>query len=78
MENKNVKYILNRTKFLKEGGLNPLSPTIHDTLEKAQAKFHRNIGTDMDDETLSGSVSVITDTEGMRHDNYVWGEIIEA
>lgn len=71
------KYFLNRVKFLKSGGVKEQTPSIHDNLKSAQAKFYRNIGTDMDDETLSGSVSVITDTKGGSHDSYAWGDIVE-
>lgn len=73
----NIKYVLNRVKFLKTGGVKEQTPTIHDDLKSAQAKFHRNIGTDMDDTTLSGSVSIITDTKGGYKDSFSWGEIIE-
>lgn len=72
-----IMYFLNRVKFLKAGGVKEQMPTVHDSLKSAQAKFHRNIGTDMDDETLSGSVSVITDSEGERHDHFSWGIIAE-
>lgn len=71
-------YILNRVKFLANGGVKEQTPTIHEDLKSAQAKFHRNIGNDMDDTTLSGSVSVITDSKGGEYDNFSWGEIIES
>lgn len=72
-----MKYLLNRTKFLVNGGVKALEPSVHDDLKSAQAKYHRNIGTDMDDTTLSGSVTVITDTLGNRYDYFSWGEIVE-
>lgn len=73
----NVKYLLNRTKFLANGGVKALEPSVHDDLQSAQAKYHRNIGTDMDDTTLSGSVSVITDTDGNSYESFTWGKIVE-
>lgn len=70
-------FILNRTKFQKDGTIKSVETSLHDTLSSALAKHYRNIGADMEDEKLSGSVSVITDTLGNRHEGYSWGEIIE-
>lgn len=68
----NQIFILNRTKVLADGTLKSVEQSYHDTLVKAQTKFHRNISTDMDDDNLNGSISVITDTYGNRHDSFVW------
>lgn len=70
-------YFLSRIKFLKNGGVKEQTTTTHEDLKSAQAKYHRNIGTDMDDDTLSGSLTVILDSDGNRIDGYSWGEIIE-
>lgn len=73
-----MKYFLNRVKFLANGGVKAQEPSVHDDLHSAQAKFHRNVGTDMDDSTLSGSVSMITDEKGNPYDAYSWGEVKEV
>lgn len=70
-------YVLNRTKFTKTGEKKSVEQSFFNELQPAQAKFHRNIGADMDDTTLSGSFTVITDTKGNIYDNFGWGEIIE-
>lgn len=71
-------YFLSRVKFLKEGGVKPVETSVHNDLKSAQAKFHRNVGTDMDDATLNGSFSVIVDSDGNRRDFFTWGEIVEV
>lgn len=72
----NTMYILNRTKFMKNGGVKVVEPSVDENPRVIEAKYHRNIGFDLEDATLSGSVSVITDTLGNRIDGYSWGEII--
>lgn len=69
-------YILNRTKFLKEGGVKAVENTYDENKRTLEAKYHRNISQDLDDTTLSGSVSVILDSYGNRIEGYSWGEII--
>lgn len=73
-----IKFYLQRVKFLKSGGTKIILATEHNSLAEAQAKYHRNISEDLLDETLSGSVSVITDSTGERHDRYSWGEILNT
>lgn len=67
-----LTYILNRTKILNDGTMKSVEQSYHDTLMKAQTKFHRNIATDMEDSTLNGSISIITDTMLNKHDSFVW------
>lgn len=73
-----MRYYLQRVKYLKNGGTKIILATEHKSLVEAQAKYHRNISEDILDETLSGSLSVIINSKGMREDFYEWGEIIEA
>lgn len=65
-------YILNRTKILADGTLKSVEQSYHKTLLEAQTKYHRNISTDMSDETLKGSISIITDTKGLKYDDFEW------
>lgn len=65
-------FILNRTKVLNDKTLKAVEQTFHDTLADAEAKFHRNIASDITDENLFGSISIITDTLGNKHDAYTW------
>lgn len=71
------KYYVMRVKYLKDGTIKKSEVMEYDSRQAAIAKFHSNMGTDMVDETLSGSMCTVIDQYGNQipEATYSWGNI---
>lgn len=73
-----MKYYVMRVKHLKDGTTKKSEVMEYDSRERAIAKFHSNLGADMADETLQGSMcAVINGMGGMEKTEY-WESVAET
>ena len=63
-----------RVKFLKDGTTKKSEVMDYQTRNEAMAKFHTNLGADMGDDTLSGSMCTVINSHGGQEANEYWGE----
>lgn len=66
-------FFVTRVKFLKDGTIKKSELMSYDTLNQAVAKFHSNLGTDMEDSTLKGSMCTVTNSHGGQEKTEYWG-----
>lgn len=63
-----------RVKFVKDGTTKKSEVMDYETRNEAMAKFHTNLGTDMSDSTLSGSMCTVINSHGGQEAHEYWGE----
>jgi len=63
-----------RVKFLKDGTTKKSEVMDYETRDQAVAKFHTNLGTDMVDETLKGSMCTVINSHGGQECKEYWGQ----
>ena len=59
-----MNYYVVRVKLLLDGTTKKSELMEYDTRQEAVAKFHSNLGTDMADDTLAGSMCVVLNGHG--------------
>lgn len=69
------KYYVMRIKYLKDGTIKKSEVMEYDTEQAALAKFHTNLGTDMVDDMLSGSMCTVINQYGEQIETSYWGHI---
>lgn len=73
-----MKYYVIRIKYLLDGTEKKSEIMSYDTITRAVAKFHSNMGTDMLDESLKGVLCMVVNSEGGILENKKWNaEIID-
>ena len=73
-----MKYYVMRVKYLKDGTTKKSEVMEYDSRERAIAKFHSNLGTDMVDETLQGSMCVVINGMGGMEKTEYWEAVAET
>lgn len=58
------RFFVIRVKWLKDGTIKKSEVMDYDSRIRALAKFHTNIGTDMSDDTLCGSMCAVINNSG--------------
>lgn len=66
-------YFVTRVKFLKNGEIKKSELMSYEDRNTAVAKFHSNLGTDMVDDTLKGSMCTVTNSHGGQECKEYWG-----
>ena len=66
-------YFVTRVKFQKDGVVKKSELMAYNDKIQALAKFHTNLGTDMEDETLKGSMCTVTNSHGGQEASEYWG-----
>lgn len=66
-------FFVTRVKYLKNGEVKKSELMSYDTLNQALAKFHTNLGTDMVDESLKGSMCTVINSHGGQEAREYWG-----
>lgn len=66
------RYFVARVKELKDGTFKKSEVMDYDDKQSAVAKLYTNIGTDMDDDTLQGSMCTVLDKEGNEVKRDTW------
>lgn len=69
------KFYVVRVKWLKDGSIKKSELMSYETQNQAIAKFHANLGADMGDETLSGSMCTVLNQLGESITSNYWGHI---
>lgn len=67
-----MKFFVVRVKFLKDGTLKKSELMEYDSKVRAVAKFHSNVGTDMDDDSLAGGMCVVLNEHGGSEEKVYW------
>jgi hypothetical protein len=70
----NVFFVV-RVKYLKDGSIKRSEMMQYQTEQEAMAKFHTNLGADMSDDTLAGSMCVVLNAWGGDLATSSWGDI---
>lgn len=65
-------YYVVRVKYLKDGTEKRSELMAYETKQQALSKFHTNMGTDMADETLNGSMCVVLNAQGGTVEGDYW------
>lgn len=66
-------FFVTRVKFQKDGVVKKSELMSYETRNEAVAKFHTNLGTDMADATLKGSMCTVTNSHGGQECKEYWG-----
>lgn len=66
------KFFVVRVKYLKDGTIKKSELMEYATKQEAVAKFHSNLGADMVDETLQGSMCTVLNSEGGQIEVAFW------
>lgn len=66
-------FFVTRVKFLKDGTTKKSELMEYATRNEAVAKFHTNLGTDMADATLKGSMCTVINSHGGQECKEYWG-----
>lgn len=66
-------YFVTRVRFLKDSTIKKSELMSYDTKNEAMSKFHTNLGTDMADPTLKGSMCVVNNSHGGAEAHEYWG-----
>ena len=66
-------YFVTRVKFQKDGEIKKSELMSYTDRNQALAKFHTNLGTDMVDENLKGSMCTVTNSHGGQEAHEYWG-----
>lgn len=75
-EEKQMKYYLFTVQYNKtRKAENRPQPRMFNELKKAESAFYKQVGADMDNEDLGGSLNMVVNSEGGRYDDLkrVWG-----
>lgn len=67
-------YYVMRVKYQKDGTVKKSEVMDYETRDQAVAKFHTNLGTDMVDDTLKGSMCTVINSHGGQEAKEYWGE----
>lgn len=67
-------YYVMRVKYLKDGTTKKSEVMDYETRDQAVAKFHTNLGADMVDDTLKGSMCTVINSHGGQETKEYWGE----
>ena len=70
-----MNYYVMRIKYQKDGTVKKSEVMEYETKQKAEAKFHTNLGTDMEDENLQGSMCTVINGMGGQEMSEFWGVI---
>lgn len=65
-------YYVVRVKYLKDGTEKRSELMAYETKNQAMSKFHQNLGTDMADDTLKGSMCTVINEHGGQEDKEFW------
>lgn len=68
------RYFVERVKYLKDGTFKKSEQMDYATLKAAEKKFYQNVSTDMDDDTLCGSVNLVLNSIGGQIDTKFWSD----
>ena len=68
-----MNFYVMRVKYQKDGVVKKSEVMEYDTAQQALAKFHTNLGTDMSDDTLQGSMCTVINGRGGQVENGFWG-----
>lgn len=66
-------FFVTRVKFQKDGVVKKSELMSYETRNQAVAKFHNNLGADMEDATLKGSMCTVTNSHGGQECKEYWG-----
>lgn len=69
-----MEFYVFRVRYQLDGTTRKSEIMTYDTLRKAEAKCHKNLGEDMSDDTLSGGVCMVVSENGDIPVKVVWGE----
>lgn len=61
-----------RVKYLKDGTEKRSELMAYETRNQAMSKFHQNLGADMADDTLKGSMCTVINEHGGQEDKEYW------
>ena len=67
-----MNYYVMRIKYQKDGQVKKSEVMEYDTRQAAIAKFHTNMGTDMADDTLKGSMCTVINGMGGQEEAEFW------
>ena len=67
-----MNYYVMRIKYQKDGQVKKSEVMEYDTRQSAVAKFHTNMGADMADSTLKGSVCTVINGMGGQEEAEYW------
>ena len=70
-----MKYYVMRIKYQKDGTIKKSEVMDYDTKQAAEAKFHNNLGADMADENLMGSMCTVINSMGGQEMTKFWGNL---
>lgn len=62
-----------KVKFLKDGSMKESPVMTYEEPNRAKAKFHKNLGEDMDDSTLKGGMCTVINSHGGQECKEYWG-----
>lgn len=65
-------YYVVRVKYLKDGTEKRSELMAYESKQEAVAKFHNNLGTDMSDDTLKGSMCTVINYQGGQLEREYW------
>lgn len=66
------RYFVERVKYLKDGTHKKSEQMEYATIKAAEKKFYQNVGNDMDDSTLCGSMNVLLNSIGGQIEKKFW------
>ena len=66
-------YFVTRVKYLLNGDIKKSELMSYGTRNEALAKFHTNLGTDMEDPELKGSMCTVINSHGGQECKEYWG-----
>ena len=69
-----MEYYVMRVKYLKDGTVKKSEVMSYATKQEALAKYHTNMGTDMVDDTLKGSMCTVINGMGGQEIADYWSE----
>lgn len=68
-----MAYFVTRVKYLKDGTIKKSETMDYTDRNQAIAKFHSNLATDMNDDTLKGSMCHVANSHGGPEKYEYWG-----
>lgn len=66
------RFYVERVKYLKDGTIKKSEQMDYGTQKEAETKFYKNVGDDMSDDTLCGSLNVILNSIGGQVEKKFW------
>ena len=67
-------FFVMRVKYQNDGEVKKSEVMNYEDYDRAIAKFHENLGTDMKDDTLKGSMCTVINSHGGQERYEYWGE----